>query len=501
MIRVEMGNDDLVGDCDDYAAQEARDHTAYLFEMPDDPVATQPCRAVNITLPRKLQFLMKLHRFKVIHGGRGGGKSWAVADAILALGAAQKLRILCAREVQKSIEQSVHQLLKDRIVALGLEDFYKVQDTKIIGGNGTLIVFSGLGEHTITSIKSFEGIDIVWVEEAQSVSKKSWDILIPTIRKEEKDASGKIIGLSEIWVTFNPDMETDDTWKRFVLDPPVDDPPFDCVVTQLNYTDNKNFPEVLERERKDALRRKTKEDYENIWLGVCRTSVVGAIYAREMAQMALDRRCLLVPYDPRLQVHFIWDLGWNDAMTVGVVQKPTPSTLAFINYFEDSFQRYDEVVERLRGMRYSRWGWHWLPHDGDHKNPQTGMSPRQILINLRCRVKPVMQRTSPEARIKAAREVFPRVLIDSTDRTQPGETGYIGGARLLEVLRRYSRVTPKTTDEPKTPKHDQFSHGADMFGAACEIADKIIDDEYVDRGPPVPEYDNSGNPGMGLLGG
>jgi phage terminase large subunit len=483
MIRANM---DLVGDCDEGLSQDAQDLQDYLFQMPDDPAATMPNRTVNITLPRKLQFLLKCHAYKVIHGGRGGGKSWAVADALLALGAAQKLRILCAREVQKSIEQSVHQLLKDRIVALGLEGFYTVQDKKITGGNGTLIVFSGLGEHTVDSIKSFEGIDIVWVEEAQSVSAKSWEILIPTIRKDK----------SEIWATFNPNMDTDATWKLFMLTPPDD-----AVVVQINWQDNKNFPDNLNKKRLHAKRSLPKEDYDNIWEGVCRTSVVGAIYAREMSQMHADKRCILVPYDPRLQVHFIWDLGWNDAMTVGAVQKPTPSTLAFINYFEDSFQRYDEVVARLRRWNYTRWGWHWLPHDGDHKNPQTGESPRILLRRLGCRVKPVMERTSPEARIKAARQVFPRVLIDSADRGASGETGFIGGARLLECLRRYSRVTPKTTNEPNTPKHDEYSHGADMFGAACEIADKIIDDDYVDHGPPVPEYDNSGNPGMGLLGG
>ncbi len=481
MIHVELGNMDLVGECE---ALDTSEH-AYLFEMPPDHEPTQPNRVVNISLPKKLSFLLKLHTYKVIYGGRGGAKSWSVADALLALGAAQKLRILCAREIQKSIKQSVHQLLKDRITALGLDSFYTVYDTEIRGGNGTLFVFSGLSDFTADSIKSFEGIDIVWVEEAQSVTKNSWDILIPTIRKEN----------SEIWMTFNPGMDTDPTWKMFVLDPPDD-----AIVVKMNWQDNVHFPSNLNKKRLEAKRKMTKEDYDNIWEGICRTSVPGAIYAREMSQMHADKRCIIVPYDPRLQVHFIWDLGWNDAMTVGVVQKPSPSTLAFINYFEDSFRRYDQVIETLRAMRYSRWGWHWLPHDGDHKNPQTGMSARQTLIKLHCRVKPVMARTSPELRIRAAREVFPRIMIDGTDRDDQVETGWLGGARLLECLRRYSRIVPKRTNEPAKPDHDEYSHGADMFGAACEIADKIIDDDYVDRGTPVPAFDNSGNPGMGTLG-
>jgi len=492
MIRMNM---DLVGDCtdapgieisaDDFNPDAETGEHDYLFRMPEDHEPTQPSRKVNIQLPKKLGFLLKLHTYKIIYGGRGGGKSWAVADALLALGAAQKLRILCAREVQKSIKQSVHQLLKDRIVALGLEGFYDVYDTEIRGGNGTLIVFAGLSDQTADSIKSFEGIDIVWVEEAQSVSQNSWDILIPTIRKDN----------SEIWATFNPGMDTDPTWKMFVVNPPDD-----AVVVKMNWSDNPWFPANLNKKRLEAKRSKTKEDYENIWEGVCRSSVIGAIYSKEMAQMVQDKRCFIVPYDPRLQVHFIWDLGWNDAMTVVVVQKPTPSTAAVINYLEDSFQRYDEMVERLRRMRYSRWGWHWLPHDGDHKNPQTGKSPYMWLKGLGCRVKKPMERTGPEQRIKAAREAFPRIMIDGTDRSDPAETGWTGGARLLECLRRYKRIVRKTNNEPATPDHDEFSHGADAFGAMCEVIDRIIDDEYVDRGPDVPAFENVGNDGMGLLG-
>lgn len=475
MIHAELGNLDLVQDCcgDD-----------------GDTGPLQPNQLVNITLPRKLKFLLELHDYKVIYGGRGGGKSWAVADALLALGAAQKLRILCAREVQKSIAQSVHQLLKDRIVALGLTNFYTVLDTEIRGGNGTLFVFSGLGEHTVDSIKSFEGIDIVWVEEAQTVSKKSWEILIPTIRKDK----------SEIWVTFNPGMDTDDTWKRFIIDPPEG-----CVSVEMNWGDNKRFPANLEKKRLDAKRRMTKEEYENIWEGKCRTSVEGAIYAREMAQMAADKRNKFMPYDPRLQVHFIWDLGWNDAMSITMVQKPHPSVVSVINYLEVSFLRYDQVVLLLKALGYTRWGWHWLPHDGNNANPQTGKGARETLKALGCRVKPCMEKTGPEQRIKAARQAFPRIYIDGTDRSDTlfldgnPVIGYLGGQRLLECLRRYSRHVPKNTNEPASVKHDEYSHGCDSFGAMCEIADQIVDDEYVEKIPILEPYHNP-NRGMGTLG-
>lgn len=413
--------------------------------------------------------------------------SWAVADCLLALGAAQKLRILCAREIQDSIKQSVHKLLSDRIGVLGLGSFYHIQDTCIYGANGTEITFTGLGRHTAESIKSFEGVDIVWVEEAQTVAERSWAILIPTIRAKN----------SEIWVTFNPDMDTDPVWQRFIVNRPTDEAPFDCVVLQVNWNNNPWFPEVLNRERLHC-KKVSPDDYDNIWEGKCRTSVAGAIYARELSDMHLTGRIRPLPYDPRYRVHRIWDLGWNDAMTIVMVQKPHPSVLNVINYFEDSFQRYDEIVSDLRRLGYN-WGYDWLPHDAIQKNPQTGSNAYMTLKRLGCRVKPPMPKTDANARIKAARMAFPRIYMDDSDHSKMRQTGFLGCKRLADVLRHYRRDIPVTTDEPGKPRHDQWSHGADAFGAMCEIAEQIIDEGMEEPMPRVSGYENS-DPAMGLLG-
>ena len=122
--------------------------------------------------PAKLRFLFEPHRYKIIYGGRGGAKSWGIARALLIRMAERQTRVLCAREVQKSIRESVHQLLKDQIEALGLSGFFTVLDNEIRGQNGSLAIFAGL-KHNVAQIKSKEGIDIVWVEEAQTVSKQS----------------------------------------------------------------------------------------------------------------------------------------------------------------------------------------------------------------------------------------------------------------------------------------------------------------------------------------
>src|SRR5713101_8467749 len=167
-------------------------------------------RLITAQLPKKLAFLMELHPYKVAYGGRHGLKTRSFATALLTLGANQRLRILCCREIMNSIKDSVHQELKMTTGAMGLGKFYTSLDTEIRGRNGTGFIYSGLAGHSVESLKSYAGVDIVWVEEAQTVKKRSWDILIPTLRAEN----------SEFWISFNPDMDDDDTYTRFLVNPP-----------------------------------------------------------------------------------------------------------------------------------------------------------------------------------------------------------------------------------------------------------------------------------------
>ena len=207
-------------------------------------------RRINANIPAAFGYLFKPARYKVAKGGRGSAKSWSYADALLITGMDSPLRILCAREIMNSIKESVYRLLIDRIKALGLEDFYSATQSSIVGINGTTFIFAGLFRN-VNQIKSLEGIDRVWVEEAESVSKDSWDLLIPTIRKPG----------SEIWVTYNPQFEDDDTHQRFAVNPPDN-----AVVRHINYDQNPYFPEVLRQEmEQDKARDKAK--YETVWLG------------------------------------------------------------------------------------------------------------------------------------------------------------------------------------------------------------------------------------------
>lgn len=190
-------------------------------------------------------------RYKLYWGGRAGGKSYAFADSLLLLGRLKKLRIACMREVQESIKDSVYKLLCDRIAFYELSD-YRIMTTKIVNSiTGTTIIFKGLQEQNADNIKSLEGLDIVWLEEAQKISKRSWEILDPTIRK-----SG-----SEIWISMNREEENDPVWKAVAANPDER-----TLVVKVNYTDNPFCPEEM-RYLADKCRKENPDDYEHIWLG------------------------------------------------------------------------------------------------------------------------------------------------------------------------------------------------------------------------------------------
>lgn len=397
--------------------------------------------------PERLRGMFEPRRYKFVRGGRGSGKSWGVARALLILGAKGRERVLCTREVQKSIQQSVHQLLKDQIEALGLTSFYEVMQHEIRGQNGTQFFFAGLSDQTADSIKSFEGCTRVWVEEGQTITERSWKILTPTIRAEG----------SEIWVTYNPELDTDETHRRAVVETHPE-----TLVIEMNWLDNPWFPAVLETERQHALKTMRPEDYAHVWEGRCKPAVEGAIYFDQIAEAEAAKRVRNVPRDPSLPVHRVWDLGFNDAMAIILVQRVV-SEIAIVGYVEDTGRTLTEYIADFRGAAYDGWVWgsDFLPHDGFAKRHQTGKSDEEVLRALDCKVEraPNME---VEQGIRQARQVFPRIYFDK-DRAK----------RLVECLKRYRRQIGAKTQEPGAPLHDQYSHGADAFRYLCLVADQL----------------------------
>jgi phage terminase large subunit len=369
-----------------------------------------------------------------------------MARALLIQAANKPLRVLCAREIQKSIKQSVHTLLNDQIQLLGLGAFYEVLEAEIRGINGSSFSFTGLATNTVESIKSFEGCDVVFVEEAQTVSKKSWDILIPTIRKPN----------SEIWVSFNPALDTDDTYTRFVVNPPEN-----AKVVKVNYTDNPWFPEVLEIERQHSL--KTNPDYANIWEGDCKAAVDGAIYSNEIREAQEGGRITTVPYDPMMKVHVVMDLGWNDSMSVILCQKGI-SDLRIIGYIEDDHRTLDSYSAQLKNLSYN-WGTMFLPHDGQSKDFKHGISAEDIMKKLGWDIR-IVPKQDIESGIKVARMNFHRIYFDKS------------AQRLVECLKNYRRSINSATNEPGAPLHDEFSHGADAFRYLCTSIDSMKNESW-----------------------
>lgn len=409
-----------------------------------------------IELPEWAERLDQPARYKVAYGGRGSTKSWTFARKLLIRGAERPLRVLCARETQKSIGESVHQLLSDQVIALGLQGRYNVLNNEIRGSNGTQIGYAGIRQQGITNLKSYEGADLCWVEEAQVVTKKSWDVLLPTIRKPE----------SEIWISLNPELDTDETYERFVLNPPDS-----AIVIPVNWHDNPWFPAVLDQERRTMLAR-DPIGYETIWEGKCRPAVEGAIYAQEIDTMQREGRVRTVPYDPLLKVHTVWDLGWADAMAIILVQRST-SELRVIGYISDSYKTLPWYVGELAALPYN-WGHDWIPHDGRARDFKTGKSTEEVLKSLG-RNPRIVDNIGLDEGIRAARLIFPRAWIDK-ERCRD----------LLNALKRYRRTV--TTDGTfGDPKHDEASHGADAWRYLAVVADQLQNAGPVRKPVPLAE--------------
>ena len=216
----------------------------------------------KVTIPKIFRQLFEPKRYKVYYGGRGAGKSWSFALTLLIMGAKKRTRILCTREIQGSMRQSVHKLLEQCIDMLGIGRFYRVTRDGIYGANGTEFIFHGL-RHDPMQIKSLEGVDICWVEEAQKISNESWDILIPTIRKKN----------SEIWISFNPSLETDPTFQRYV----ADNKRTDCQLVKVNYYNNPFFSSELSDEL-EYMKTYDYDEYLHIWEGECKTYSASQVF-------------------------------------------------------------------------------------------------------------------------------------------------------------------------------------------------------------------------------
>lgn len=400
---------------------------------------------INVEIPEVFQALFKPKRYKTFFGGRGGAKSWAFADALILLMMQDGENTLCAREYQNSIDDSVHGLLKARIDALGLTDYFDVQNTVIYCKRGGYFKFTGL-KRNIESLKSKFGYKRVWIEEAETVTDRTWKILIPTIREAN----------SEIWISYNPELATSPTHQRFVAPymPDIlehghfeDDIQY---VAKVTYRDNPffdNTPLRMEMERDKAT---DYDSYLNVWEGHCKQTLDGAIYAKEIRRATEENRFIRVPYDESKPVHTVWDLGRADKTAIWFVQM-VGFEYRIIDYYDNQGFALSHYVKELRTKPYI-YGDCWLPHDAENELLGSDKTIAQQMRSHNFTVR-IVPKLSINAGINAARTIFANCFFDS-EKCVDG----------IECLRNYRyEVDPDTKTFSDKPLHDWASHGADAF--------------------------------------
>ena len=397
------------------------------------PAKKKPGSTITPEFPAKFRPLFNAARYKICYGGRGGGRSWAIARWLLIEGHQKPMRILCARELQRSISDSVHALLSDQIKELGLQAHYEVQKSGIYGLNGTQFIFAGL-KSNVDAIKSAEAVDRVWVEEAQNVSHASWEILIPTVRKAG----------SQIILSFNPELHSDDTYARFITHTPPD-----SITIKSTYRDNPWFPDVLKQEM-EYLKANDYLAYLHVWEGDCLSTVEGAIYAKELGECEAAGHLTRIAYDPSRPVVTFWDLGYGDNTAIWFVQA-YPWEYRCIDYLEGDRLPLAHYQKQIQLKPYI-YECHCLPHDAQAKQLGTGKSVQELMTAAGFKVR-IVPKLSILDGINAARTIFPQVWFDS-ERCADG----------IQALRHYRWAPPGTLGiQKREPLHDWASNAADGF--------------------------------------
>lgn len=406
-------------------------------------------------------------RYKAAYGGRGSGKSHDRAEALIEDHLLYPgLSSVCIREVQKSLKDSAKRLLEAKIQDMGVGSMFEVQRDLIKTPGGGQIIFQGMQDHTAESVKSLEGFGRAWVEEAQTLSARSMELLRPTIR-----APG-----SQIWFTWNPRRKTD----------PVDvllrqkDHGADAIVVRANWNDNPWFPAELEKERVFDLKN-NPERYEHIWEGAYATAFEGAYYAAALTRAKQEGRIRdELPIDDLLSLHSFHDIGGSgrnaDAYVIWVVQFVN-GMVHVVDHYEAQGQTLSYHVNWMRERGYER-AHIWLPHDGINENNVTGKryADHWRDAGFTVDVVPNQGRGAAAQRVEAVRREFGKFVFHK-ENTEAGR----------DALGFYHERKDEARNIGLGPEHDWSSHSADAFGM---LALKIDDLSVVRKATPlkVPNY-------------
>lgn len=399
---------------------------------------------LKISTARVFAPLLAPARYKGAHGGRGSGKSHFFADMVVDRMLEGK-RIVCVRELQRTLMQSSKRMIETKIQEFGLGELFRVFYDRIEGPNDALVIFQGMQDHTAESIKSLEGFDVAWVEEAQSLSARSLSLLRPTIR-----ASG-----SEIWASWNPTRKSDaiDDFLRAKK-------PANAVVVKANWRDNPWWTDTLEAERKLELEL-YPERYEHTYEGDYAKAFEGAYFAAGLARAKSEGRIGHVAADPLLPLRAFIDIGGAgakaDAFVIWIVQW-VAQEIRVLDYYEAVGQVLAEHIQWLRDSGYEKAVIH-LPHDGINANNITGKRYVEHFEDAGFRCEPPMPNAGSGAarlRIEAVRRLLPKCWFDAAS-TEPGR----------DALGFYHECKDEQRGTGLGPEHDWSSHAADAFGLMC----------------------------------
>lgn len=403
---------------------------------------------LRLEVPRKLQPLLVRKRYKGAYGGRGGAKSHFFAEQIILRCFTSQTRVVCIREVQNSIKDSVKQLLLDKIAKFGLGYAFQPFETEIRGPHGSLIIFRGMQSYNADNIKSLEGYDVAWVEEAQTFSQTSLDLLRPTLRRDG----------SELWFSWNPRYKTDPVDKFFRKSPPEN-----AISVMVNWRDNPWFPTVLREEMEHDFSI-DPDKAEHIWNGGYGSSQ-GAILARWVSMAEREGRINNdVAYDPLgSPIEVSSDLGFRDTASWWYWQRK-PGGYALLKYQGASGWDADDWIPEIRKTLLAigpiKLGKIWLPHDARAKTFQSKhTSIEKFLAAFGPGFVDIVPQSKKLDQISAAREVIQRCEFHKDD----CEDG-LDGLRAWEF-----DWNDETNVFSREPLHNWASHPADGFAYGSQV--------------------------------
>lgn len=415
---------------------------------------------IRVEVPRKLKPLLYPKRYKGAYGGRGGAKSHFFAEQVILQAYSSHKRIVCIREVQNSIKDSVKQLLIDKIEKLGISQWFEVLESEIRGPHGSLIIFKGMQSYNASNIKSLEGYDIAWVEEAQTLSQHSLDLLRPTMRRDG----------SELWFSWNPRFKTDPVDKFFRKNPPSD-----AVSVMVNWYDNPWFPPVLRKEMEHDF-EVDEDKAEHIWNGAYGSSQ-GAILAKWVARAERDGRIHdEVEFDrDGAPLEISSDLGFRDTASWWFWQR-TLGGFRVLRYEHGTGMDAQDWIPELKDIilelgASKKLGKIWLPHDARAKTFQSKHTTIEQFAQAfgvdKVAIVPMSKKLD---QINAARTVLPNCEFHRTA-CEPGIDG------LLAWEYAYNEETGVFSREPL---HNWASHPSDGFCYGAQVMQELKPEPVVE---------------------